>query len=187
VETAANEFIFKIFEQSTKVYLGKWEGIKIKFEGNKAQIEAAAAQWDAEIKVLLGRYQGLQSAIDAIRAENQGRIDIRNSDALIYETDIKAYTAEQTAILERTNVILESNKTTSLISLDEEKLKAGIYSDKINLSAEMSKAIGSLYAQAAASAYGIINMSMGYDSSERTSESWSHGEDLREIHSYQDE
>lgn len=183
---AAKDYILQVYNENVKLYLAKWDEIKIRLDAVKAKVDAITSRNDGLIKAYMGQTSAFETEINAIVAKNTGMIDVRKSQVELYGTEVKAVAVQYASLAEEIKVRMDQVRTEVTLAIDEEKLNLTAYSDKAKLAETVASGVANISSQAVASALGAINTSLSdsYSGSRSVSESWGHGESLGETHSY---
>lgn len=188
IAKVSEEMIIAIFEQNVKIYIAKWEGVKIKLEAIKLEVEAIIAYNDGQIKIFVSRIEAIKSEIQAIAAENSSKTEVTKAQASVYETEVKAVGIQVTALVEEVRVSMEEYKIKVDESIEKEKVNLSAYTSSADLAARVTESIANIASQSVASALSAIKTSMdvGYSGSESQRYSASVNSQLSESHRYEE-
>lgn len=166
---AAKEYMARFFAENVKLYIAKWEGVKLKLEALKTRIEAIASRNESETKIFVGRAQVLESRIKAITEKNRGKVEARKGEVDIYATEVEAVTKEFQALIEEVKNHQEAVKTEVGFELRKEEMRLAAFTDKTKMAQSFALGVAQIRSQGAASALGAINttISNGYSASEK--------------------
>jgi len=169
---AASDYLSRFFSENVKLYLGKWEGFKIKMESLKAKIEAIATRNESETKIFISRAQVIESQVKAISEKNKGMVDARAGEIQVYATEVGAVKDEYVALIEEVKVHQAAIKMEIDRSISEEQMKLSAFENKAKLASTIATAVANIASQGVASALGAINTSMSnsYSGSESKSQ-----------------
>lgn len=165
---AAKEYVARFFAENVKLYIAKWEGVKLKLEALKTQIEAIASRNESETKVFVGRAQVLESRIKAITEKNRGKVEARKGEVDIYTAEVGAVRDEYMALVEEIRVNQQAAKVEMDAELRKEEMRLLAFSDKTKMAEQFALGVAKIRAQGVASALGAINTSIsnGYHASD---------------------
>lgn len=168
---AVKEYIYKFLEVNLRLYLGKLEGEKIKFDAMRSKIEAISARNSSETQVFLARAQVLESKINAITAENKGKVDARLGEVSTYSSEIEAVRSAYEVLLKE----IELNQNAVKMEIDRdlkvEDLKLTAYTSKATLTTSTSNDLAKMAIQGIASSLGAVNTNIGENYSAQQGES----------------
>lgn len=168
---ATKEYIARFFSENVKLYVAKWEGVKLRVEALKAKIEAIASRNESETKVFISRAQVIESKVKAITEKNRGMVDVRKAEIELYATEVSAIRDEFLALVEEVKVQQNARKVEIESALKIEDLKLSAYTEKAKMAQTFSLGVAQIRAQGVASALGAINTSIsnGYSASDSRS------------------
>ncbi len=179
---AVKEYLARFLSENIRLFLGKWEGIRLKFEANKLKIDSISARNNSETAIYVARADVLKSRIDAITAKNKGLVDARIGEISAYAAEVEAVRAEWLALIEeiklhQENIRLEFEKE---LRIGEFNLQA--YTNKSQLAKDVALGIAGIASQGVASALGAINTSLSnsYSGSENVGANWGFSAGLTE-------
>lgn len=189
VAKISTEMILAIYEQNVKVYIAKWEAVKIKMDSVKTQIEALVAQNDGEIKTFIGRADILKAQIAAISSENKAKTDVALAEADIYKSEVQGIAAQVGAIVDQIRADIEKYKADIMMVVEQEGLNLKSFTSASELAERGQEAIAQFSSQTVASALGMVSTSMtlGYHGSDSKSYGATVSNSLSEGHAYEDE
>lgn len=171
---ATSEYLARFYAENVKLYLGKWEGIKIKMESLKAKIEAISSRNESETKIFISRAQVIESQIKAITEKNKGLVDARTGEIQVYATEVGAVRDEYMALVEEIRVHQAAIKMEIDRSVAVEQLKLSAFESKVKLAEAIAMGIANIGSQGVASALGAINtnLSNSYGATESRGIAW---------------
>ena len=179
---AVKEYLSRFLSENVKLFLGKWDGIRIKFEANKLKADSITARNNSETAVFVGRAEVLKTRTEAIVDKNKGLVDARVGEITGYAAEVDAIKSEWLALLEeikihQENIRLELEKD---IKIEEFNLQA--YTNKSQLAKDVALGLAGIASQGVASALGAINTSLSnsYNGSESVGASWGFSAGLSE-------
>jgi hypothetical protein len=185
---AAKDFILKVYSENVRLYLAKWEGIKLKFEAIKTKVDAISSYNDGAITVFEKGWDAIKTQTEAIASENKSKIDVQSAELANQQIKVDTVAKEWAVIINKAQ--LEIQQVT--LEIDALFREAGLELDAISkqsdLATQIAEAIGKMVVQVMASALGTVNTSVSdsHSINEGLSESWAHGESLSESHAYED-
>jgi len=168
VAKAAKEYIARFFAENVKLYVAKWEGVKLKLESLKTKVDAISSRNDSETKVFVSRTEALSAKVKAITEKNRGMVDVRKGEIDLYATEVGAVRDEFMALVEEVKVHQEAKRTEIDMAIKEEDLKLTAFSDKTKMAVQFAIGVTQVRAQGVASALGAIHTSIsnGYGASD---------------------
>lgn len=134
------------YEAAIRAKALEWDGFKSRIEAERARLLALTSQSSSLV-------DGFRAAASAVEAK-------ANSQARLWETQIKDYEAGQSIVLSASKMNTESFISTRQAQIDSAKVGAQVY------------------AQLTSSAYSIVNASAGISGSGNTSVNYSYGGDV---------
>ena len=158
---AAGDYLTRFYAENVKLYLSKWEGIKIKMESLKTKVDAVSSRNESETKVFISRAQVIESQVRAISEKNRGLVDTRKGEIDVYATEVEATKSEYLALIEEVKVHQQAIKMAIDRSVDEAKLKLSAFESKAKLAEAIAMGIANIASQGVASALGAINTNLG--------------------------
>lgn len=182
---SAAEYLWRFFGENIKLFLGKYEGEKLRLEGLKVRVEAITAANKNETEKFVGRAQVLESRYRAISEKNRGLVDARKGEVETYSIEVAAIKDEYVALIEELRV----NNDAVAKRIDREIAAENIDLTAFVERAKMLQAIGmgvsQIWSQGLASTIGALNwtMSNSYSGQESKGVSWT--AHLGEAHSYE--
>ena len=188
IAKVSRELVIAIFEQNTKIYIAQWEGVKIRLESIKTQVDAVISLNEGDIKIFIGEIEAYKTEIEAIAVENKSKTDLKKTEADIYESQIRGIVAKFTAQVEEIKVKLEQYRIEVSEIIDKEKINLDAYASSSELAARISESIANIASQSVASALQALNtsMSISYSGNESLGYSSSISNSLSEGHSYEE-
>jgi len=188
IAKVSKDFIIAIYDQNVKIYIAQWEGVKIKLESLKVQVEAIISRNEGEIKVFLGKIEAFKARVEAIAAENKSKTDVTIAKADIYKTEVSAISSQFSALVEEIRVAMDKYRLELSESIEKEKINLSAYTSGAALSERIAESIANIAAQSVASALGALNTSesIAYSGSESLGYSSSLTNSLSEGHSYEE-
>lgn len=185
---AVAEYLWKFKELNIRIFLGKWEGIKTKFEALRVKADSIANWNESETKIYVARTQALDSRFKAISEENRGKLDSRKSEVEIYATEVDAISKEYIALVEDVKTHQEAVKARIDRELKVEELEVTAFAEKTKVAVAVATGIANIGSQGVASALGAINtnLSNSYSGNEGRSEAVSVQAELQETHSWKE-
>lgn len=165
---ATKEYLARFYAENVKLYVAKWEGVKLRLEAIKTKVEAIASLNDSETKVYISRAQALESKVKAISEKNRGKIEVRKGEIEVYATEVGAVRDEFLALVEEVKVNQEATKSQIDRELRLEELKLTAFSDKAKMAQQFALGVSQIHSQGVASALGAIHTSIsnGYSASD---------------------
>lgn len=172
---AAKEYIARFLSENIRLFLGKYEGERIRLEALKSKIDAIASANKSEVDVFLGRAQVLTSRYQAISEKNRSLVDARRGEIEIYSAEVNAVAAEYNALVEEVKVNQLATRSKIELEMKKEEIRLAAYSEKAKLGQVVGLGVTQVLAQGMASALGTINTSLSnsYSGSENKAVSWS--------------
>lgn len=171
---AVKEYLARFLSENIRLFLGKWDGIRLKFEANKLKADSITARNNSETAIFVSRSEVLRNRIEAIVAKNKGLVDARIGEVTAYAAEVEAIRAEWLALIEeikvhQDNIRLEIEKEVSI-----EGLKLQAYTNKSQLAKDVALGVAGIASQGVASALGAINTSLSnsYSGSEQVGANW---------------
>lgn len=171
---ATKEYLVRFLSENVRLFLGKWEGIRIKFEANKLKIDSITARNNSETAIFVSRAEVLKQKTDAIVEKNRGLVDARTGEIAAYNAEVEAVKSEWLALLEEIKVHQENIR----IEIDKELRIEGFnlqaFTDKSQLAKDVAVGVANIASQGVASALGAINTSLSnvYSGSESVGAQW---------------
>ncbi len=162
IARASKEFLLSAYEQRVKVFLAKWDAIRIELDAKKKQIDAVISKNDSKIKDFLGRAEILKSQVAAISEENKAKTDLAKAQAQIYSEEVGAVASVRDALVKEAGLLVDRYRADIDRVVQEEKVRVDAINSMASLSASVSEAIAKIATQAVASALGAINTHMSY-------------------------
>jgi len=186
IAKAAKDFLIRVYEANVKMYLAKWEGIKLAMEALTAKIHAITELNTGKIEIYSKQVDATAKQIDGITQKNAALIADRQGRWSIYGTEVGAIATQWEIAIKNAGLDLEGIRLQVQILLEEAGLDQKAYDAAASLAERVSSAIAQFQAQVAASAIGMMHTSVssGWSAGESISETISHGESLGESHGY---
>lgn len=188
-EKATKEYLARFFDLNTRLYVSKWEGIKIGLESLKVKIDAIANRNNSEADIYKSRADALESRVRAVAEKNRGIIDSRRGEIDIYDTEVKAIASEYAILVEEVKANQESNRLEIEKILRTAELNLQAFTNKSQLAKDIALGEANIASQGVASALGAINTSLSnsYQGSESISNRHSFNASITETHRYEEE
>jgi len=172
---AAKEYVWKFFSENIKLFLGKYEGEKIRLESFKIKVDAISAANKSETDKFLGKAQVLEAKIRAITEKNRGLVDARKGEIETYAVEVEAVKSEYLALVEEVKIHHEalSKQIDKEIAIENVNLTA--YVERTKLLSNIGINVSNVLSQGLASTIGAMNwtLSNSYSGSESKSIGWS--------------
>jgi hypothetical protein len=186
-EKAANEFIISVYNANIAKYLAAWKGVEIDVDVWKKEVDAITAENVGKIEIYSKQWDALETEAKTIIAINSGLLQERQGEIDAYRAEIQAVSDQWKISLEEKRVELAGIQLDVGTELEVNKINLGSYNSKNQLAAGIYTDITKLNNQAMASAIGAIHSSnnVSYSGSEGKSESLGHAAGLTEGRTYQ--
>lgn len=188
IAKVTKELALSIYEQNIKIFLAEYEGIKLRLEAVKVQIEADEAMNEGEIKIFLGRMEGLKIETEAIASQNKSVTDMTKAEADVYNSQMKGVESQANILLKEIDSALEEYRIKMDVAIKKEELNLKSYTSATELTVKVSESIAKIASQAVASALQAINtgMSFNYRGSESLGYSSGIRNNLTESHRFEE-
>jgi len=179
---AVKEYLARFLSENIKLFLGKWEGIRLKFEANKLKADQITARNNSETAIFIGRADVLKSRIEAISSKNKGIVDARLGEVSAFAAEVEAVRSEWLALIEEIKIHQENIRLELETELRIEEFNLRAYTDKAQLAKDVALGVGGIASQGVASALGAINTSLSnsYSGSENVGANWGFSANLGE-------
>jgi len=186
IAKAAKDFLIRVYEANVKMYLAKWEGIKLEMEALTAKIHAITELNTGKIEVYSKQVDATATQVDAVAKKNAALIADRQGRLSIYQTEVGTIATQWDIAIKNAGIDLDGIKLQVQVLLEEAGLDLKAYDAAVSLAERVAAAMAQFQAQVAASAIGMMHTSVssGWSAGESISETISHGESLTESHGY---
>lgn len=188
IASGAKELAIKIYEQNAKIYNSKWEGLRVKFEVAKLEIDAkiaANASADDNYKT---RAAVLDTRVNAIASKNKSITDSALANASVYNSELQGVAIEINALISEIQTQKDLYLADLQAVLGKEGLNLQAYTSASELNSEKLVALAQMFSQSVASALGMTNTGITYGTSygRTQSHNFSLSNSLSESHSFQE-
>jgi len=165
IASTTKEIVLKIYDFNLQKYLADWEGVKLKLEAKRLEVENIIAINKNETDVYIAKADIFDSRIKAIASENEARTDSAKAKASIYNSQVNGVVAQINALIQEVDIHLKDHLADLQTVLGKEGLKLDAFTSEQGLRANVSTATGQILAQAVASAFGMVNTAASYSGS----------------------
>lgn len=183
---ATKEYLARFLSENVRLFLGKWDGIRIKFDAIRLKVDSITARNNSETAIYVSRADVLKSRIQAITEKNSGLVNARTGEIAAYGAEVEAVRSEWLALIEelkvhQENIRLEIEKE---LRIGEYNLQA--YTNESQLAKDVATGVASIASQGVASALGAINTSLSnsYTAGESVRAGWSFNAGISESESH---
>lgn len=187
VSKAAKDFLIRVYEANVKMYIAKWDGIKIKMEALKAKINAITELNKGLIEVYSKEVDANGIKIEGIAKKNEALLADRQGRWQIYATEVGAIATQWEIAIKNAGLDMDGIKLQVQILLEEAGFNLKAYDAKASLAQNVASAIAGFESQVVASALGILHTSVtsGWSASEATSDKITRSQSVTETHPYE--
>lgn len=176
----------QIYTEKVKMYIAIAEANKMYIEAQVANLQGVAAYNMALLEEYKAHVEVYGARIDTAAKKNTSLVDVFKAEIAGYDSETKAISQVDLLKIEKIKTdIMEAEMKLKALIADTSNTLSG-YTTETALKERVSNDMASIATQSLVGALSSVNAnaSVGYRGSESKAEQWSHGDTLREAHTY---